>query len=115
MGTRLEMSPPTRSAKLKRIYGSKMNKTANLDNISIHIPIHYVYGWWLLPRGGALPPLNETLLIIAFVITMYVKKIAFCHSAKICYSHLTQDYFGHSSWFKHKSAPYYIAHDIGVV
>ena len=40
-----DVSPPARSAKLKRIYGSKTNKTANLDTISIHIPIYYVYGW----------------------------------------------------------------------
>ena len=47
-----DVSPPARSTKLKRIYGSKMSKTANLDTISIHIPMYYVYGWWLLPRGG---------------------------------------------------------------
>ena len=39
------------------------SKTTNLDTISIHIPMYYVYGWWLLPKGGGVsaPLLNETL------------------------------------------------------
>ena len=49
------VSPPMGSAKLKRIYGSKTSKTANLDTISIHIPMYYVHGWWLLPGGVSAP------------------------------------------------------------
>ena len=41
------VSLPACSAKLKVIYGSKISKTANLDTISIHIHMYYVYGWWL--------------------------------------------------------------------
>ena len=43
------------------------SKTANLDIISIHIHMYYVYSWWLLSNqaGGECPslhpPLNETL------------------------------------------------------
>ena len=49
------VSPPTRSVKLKIIYGYKVSKTADLDTISIqffYIHVYYVYGWWLLSGGG---------------------------------------------------------------
>ena len=49
-----------------------MSKTADFDTISIqiifyiHVYMYYVYGWWLLSRGGGKwppAPLNETLFI----------------------------------------------------
>ena len=67
--------PPARSAKLKKIYGSKTSKTADLDTISIQIFIRphvlcirlvaTLKGGGQLLRGASAPPssppLNETL------------------------------------------------------
>ena len=57
-----DVSPPTRSVKLKIICGSKMSKTANLDTISVHIHmlncIMYMVGSYTLKGGwGASAPL----------------------------------------------------------
>ena len=59
-----DVSPPAHNAKLKIIYGSKMNETANLDTTSIHIHIYihnvlyimYMVGGYSLGGRGRVPP-----------------------------------------------------------
>ena len=67
------MSPSTRSAKLKIIYGPKKNEQNSQFRHYFHSHhMYYAYGLWLLPRGGSqlsrgwrVPPLplNETLKV----------------------------------------------------